>query len=293
MKYTLIDENRSRSTVGKMAEILGVKAGGYYSWKNRKPTPHTLWRRKLEQMVFQIFYESRETYGSPRITETLQKRGFSASENTVAYVMRKLGLKAKAGRKFKVTTDSDHPLHPSPNRLKQQFAVKKPNAVWVSDITYIWTRQGWFYLCVIIDLFSRKVVGWQTSDTLKHEMVIQALNKAYLQRKPEPGLIFHSDRGRQFASVAFREQLKLFKMKQSMSRKGNCWDNAPAESFFHTIKTEELNWTIYANRDEAQAALFRYIEMFYNRLRIHSGISYATPEELERSWKKDIMRLAA
>ncbi len=293
MKYAFIEENRSRFAVEEMAEILGVKVGGYYSWRNRKPSAYSEWRRDLERRVVQIFYESRETYGSPRITETLLKQGFLVSENTVAYVMKKLDLKAKAGRKFKVTTDSDHPLRPSPNRLKQQFAVKRPDAVWVSDITYVWTRQGWLYLCVVIDLFSRKVVGWQTSDTLKQDLVISALNKAYLRRRPGPGLIFHSDRGKQYASKAFREHLKMYQMKQSMSRKGNCWDNAPAESFFHTIKVEELNWAVYTNRDEAQAAVFRYIEMFYNRLRIHSGISYATPEELEQNWKKAMIGLAA
>lgn len=293
MKYAFIKENRSRFAVGEMARMLGVKVGGYYSWKNRKPSAYSVWRRDLERRIFQIFHETRETYGSPRMTLELGKRGFPASKNTVAYVMQKLGLKAKAGRKFKVTTDSDHPLRPSPNRLRQQFAVQKPNAVWVSDITYIWTRQGWLYLCVIIDLFSRKVVGWQTSETLKQEMVIRALSKAYLQRKPAPGLIFHSDRGKQYASKAFREHLKMFKMKQSMSRKGNCWDNAPAESFFHTIKVEELNWALYANRDEARAAVFRYIETFYNRSRMHSGIAYATPEELEQNWKRAMIGLAA
>ena len=293
MKYKIIDESRSRSTVGKVAEILGVKVGGYYSWKNRKPSAQAERRRQLEQLIVTLFYKSRETYGSPRMTRELGEQGFTVNKNTVAYIMRKLGLKAKAGRKFKITTDSDHPLRPSPNRLKQKFVAKRPNAVWVSDITYIWTRQGWLYLCVIIDLFSRKVVGWQTSDTLHREMIIRALSKACLRRKPKPGLIFHSDRGKQYASKDFRDLLKMYKIKQSMSRKGNCWDNAPAESFFHTIKVEELNWTFYATRDDARAAIFEYIETFYNRSRRHSTNSYVSPEELERNWEKDTMELAA
>jgi len=293
MKYRFMEDHRSRFTVAEMARHLGVNVSGYYSWRNRVPSPRAVKRAELEDKVKKIFFESRETYGSPRVYCELTRDGEECSLNTVAYIMRKLGLVAKAGRKFKVTTDSDHPYPPSPNLLAQQFNAAAPDEKWLSDITYIRTDEGWLYLCVILDVFSRKVVGWSMNDRISRDLLISAFHMAYNARRPKEGFIFHSDRGSQYASIEFRKLLKVRGIHQSMSGKGNCYDNSPAESFFKTLKTEEVYWRKYRTKAEAKINLFRYIEGFYNTRRIHSSLGYRSPKEFEMIYKMDKLRGAA
>ena len=293
MKYQFIEQNRSRFTVAKMADHLGITVSSYYAWRNRKPSPRTIKRTELEYKIKRIFFASHETYGSPRVYVELIRKNEECSLNTVAYIMRKLGLVAKAGRKFKVTTNSNHPHPPSPNLIKQKFKARKPDEKWLSDITYIRTDEGWLYLCVILDVFSRQVVGWSMSDRINRDLVISAFHMAYNSRKPKEGLVFHSDRGSQYASRDLRSLLKTRKALQSMSGKGNCYDNAPAESFFKTLKTEEVYCKKYRTKTDAKVALFRYIEGFYNTKRIHSSLGYRSPKQFEMMYKMGKLRGAA
>ena len=220
-------------------------------------------------------------YGSPRITEDIQIKGIRCSENRVARLMKVHGIIAKAKKKFKATTSSKHNLPVAENLLNQDFVAEKPNTVWVSDITYIWTLEGWLYLAVILDLYSRQVVGWAMSDKLTANFVIKALYQAIGWRNPVRGCIFHSDRGIQYASAEFRNVLNSHGFIQSMSRKGNCYDNAVAESFFHTLKTEHVYDYRYETRAEPVRSVFEYIEVFYNRQRRHSAIGYRSPISFE------------
>jgi transposase InsO family protein len=224
---------------------------------------------------------SRYTYGSPRITIELREQGDTCSKNRVARIMRENDIKAKTARKFKVTTNSKHNMPISENLLNQNFSVSTPDRVWVSDITYIRTLEGWLYLSIILDLYSRKIIGWSVSDRITKKVVTDALLKAIWNRKPSKGLIVHSDQGSQYASIEFRNIIKRFGFKQSMSGKGNCYDNAVAESFFHTIKTECVYSEVYKSKSEAKSAIFDYIEIFYNRQRRHSTIGYMSPVDFE------------
>lgn len=231
--------------------------------------------------IRESYRNSRKAYGSPRITEDLQAKGIKCSENRVARLMKSNGIVAKAAKKFKATTNSKHNLPVAENLLKQNFESDKPNTVWTSDITYIWTMEGWLYLAVILDLYSRQVVGWAMSDRLTSDFVIKALYQAIGRRRPASGCIFHSDRGVQYASADFTEVLNAHGFIQSMSRKGNCYDNAVTESFFHTLKTEHVYDYRYETRAEATQSIFEYIEMFYNRQRRHSALGYRSPVSFE------------
>jgi len=264
-----------------MAEILGVTPGGYYKWLKRgKKRSRTERHESTVAAIKRIFKKSRKTYGVPRIFEALKKSGIRISRKTVGLLMRELGIAGKSGRKKKVkTTDSNHDLPISPNLLKQNFIVDEPNKVWVSDITYIATVTGWVYLCVILDLFNREVIGWSLDDNMKTALVIDAFDKAIIAKRPHNGVIFHSDRGSQYASHAFRKKLEDNKFFQSMSKKGDCYDNAVAESFFGTLKTEEVEDKIYYNVEDARLNMFDYIETFYNTERIHSFLGYTSPRE--------------
>jgi len=225
---------------------------------------------------------SRDTYGSPRITIELREQGDTCSKNRVARIMKENDIMAKTARKFKVTTNSKHDMPISENLLKQDFSVSTPDRVWVSDITYIRTQEGWLYLSIILDLYSRKIVGWSISDRITKKVVTDALLKAIWNRKPSKGLIVHSDQGSQYASNEFRNIIQRYGFVQSMSGKGNCYDNAVAESFFHTFKTECVYPEVYNSKAEAKSAIFDYIEIFYNRLRRHSTINYMSPVDFEK-----------
>jgi len=281
MKYQFMKDNSKIFPVKKMATVLKVSRSCYYAWLNSGPSAHEIRDRGLRVEITRIFEEYRKLYGSPRIYKELQGTKYSCSRSRVARLMRENDLVARQKRRFKVTTDSSHDYPVSPNLVNQNFSVGSINECWVSDITYIDTMEGWLYLCSILDLFSRRVVGWSMASHIRSELAIDALNMAFMHREPAEGLIFHSDRGIQYASKAFRKKLESYKMIQSMSRKGNCWDNAPAESFFSTLKMEEVYHKKYRTKEEARQSIFEYIEVFYNRQRSHSFLDFTSPVKYE------------
>lgn len=274
-------EHSGTFPVKKMADVLGVSRSRNYAWLKSPPSKHDLRDAELTVMIMQSHRDSRETYGSPRVLRDLKDIGIICSKNRVSRIMRENGLKARKKRRFKATTDSRHSLPVAPNLVGRQFTVTLPNRVWVSDITYIWTKEGWLYLCIIIDLYSRMAVGWSMGSRITADLTLSALSMSVAHRKPLEGLLFHSDRGVQYAAESFRLRLSELKMAQSMSRKGDCWDNACAESFFATLKTEEVFHRTYQTRDEARNSIFEYIAVFYNRQRRHSFLDYLSPAEYE------------
>jgi putative transposase len=281
MKYWFMDLHSSTHGVQKMCRGIGASRSGYYRWKIQPQSKRQQENEKILMEVKEAHKNSRRAYGSPRITEDLQAKGMKCGENRVARLMKIHGIVGKAKKKFKATTNSRHALPVAENLLKQNFAAEKPNTVWVSDITYVWTSEGWLYLAVILDLFSRQVVGWAMSDRLTSGFVVKALYQAIGRRHPSSGCILHSDRGIQYASTDFRDVLRAYSFIQSMSRKGNCYDNAVAESFFHTLKTEHVYDYRYETRAEARQSIFEYVEMFYNRQRRHSALGYRSPVSFE------------
>ncbi len=282
MKYEFIKKHRSLFRMGKMCQVLGVSRSGYYSWLHRVPSKRSCENTVMEVEILDIYEKSRFTYGIIRTLKELLFRGFSCGWKRVRRLLRRLGLYPKTKKKFKVTTNSRHRYPVSPNLLKQDFTASCPDQVWVSDITYIRTGEGWLYLATVLDLYSRKIVGWALKECLTTDLVIDAFMQAVWSRKPMPGLIFHSDQGVQYACHAFRNLLRSYKFISSMSGKGNCYDNAVAESFFHTIKTELVYHEKYQTRKEATSSIFEYIEVFYNRIRRHSTLNYLCPVEFEK-----------
>jgi len=277
MKYRFMDRYCSEFRVERMSKVLGVSRSGYYGWRRR---PCSRRQRENEQVLMEIkesHRKSKGTYGSPRVTADIRAKGIPCGKNRVARIMRKNGIVARSRRKFKATTNSKHNLPVAENLLGQKFHTDGPNKIWVSDISYIPTLEGWLYVAVILDVFSRQVVGWGMSDRLTAEFVIRALSQAIGGRRPLSGLIVHSDRGIQYACAAFKAVLSQYGFRQSMSRKGDCYDNALAESFFHTLKTEHVYFHRYTTRAEARQSIFEYIEMFYNRVRRHSSLGYRSP----------------
>lgn len=269
-----------------MCRVLEVSRSGFYCWQKRIESKRSLERRRLDVKVKAVFEVSKQRYGSPKITEELRKQGVQTSRNRVAASMKRQGLRSKVRRKYRVTTDSKHSYPVSANILNRNFSTQAANQVWVSDITYIPSRAGWLYLTVILDLFSRLVVGWCVSRSLGHEMVVTALKRALWRRRPLEGLIFHSDRGVQYCCEDFRKETKENSITQSMSRKGNCWDNAVAESFFHSFKTECIYHVDIADLDHSERVIFEYIEGFYNNQRLHQTNGYLSPVEFERLFIK-------
>jgi putative transposase len=268
-----------------MCRMLGVSRSGYYTWMKRQPSARSHRRGRISAAIRQAYWSSRKTYGSPRIAAALKRSGVACCVNTVARIMRADGLAAKVKRRFKVTTDSSHDLPTAPNRLNRSFTMDRANAAWVSDITFIATDEGWLYLAVEMDLYSRRIVGWALSDRLTTDLVAAALRMAIERRRPPAGLTHHSDRGCQYASEAFRSMLSKHGLIASMSRKGNAYDNAPTESFYSTLKRELVHRTSYATRDQARTEVFDYIEVFYNRQRLHSALGYRSPAEFEAQGK--------
>ena len=268
-----------------MCKVFKVRKSSYYCWLSSGPSNRWRDNEKLLVEIMDIFEESKESYGSIRMTKELKARGRIIGQNKVANMMRAAGLRPKRRRKFKVTTDSKHNYPVAPNLLNQNFTVSRPGEVWVSDITYVRTRNGWLYLTVIIDLYDRKVIGWSMSKGLfTEETIIPAWIMATWNRPVTQELIFHSDRGSQYACGDFTKILKANRLiSQSMSRKGNCWDNAVAESFFKTIKVEWIYNQNFVNQEQAQLSIFEWIESWYNRRRRHSALGYQTIEELEKN----------
>ena len=234
------------------------------------------------EKIREVFEASKERYGSPRITAELKRTGISCNKKRIARIMNKHSIAAKIFRKYRNTTKSEHQKEKSQNILGREFRRQKSNEVWTGDITYIRTQEGWLYLAAVLDIYSRKVIGWQTDKNLNSDLVEKALKNALVDRRVNKGIIFHSDQGIQYASESFRRMLKDNGFVQSMSRKGNCYDNAITETFFHTLKTELVNRTKYRTREEARRSIFEYIEIFYNRRRLHSSIGYRPPVEYEK-----------
>ena len=283
MRYRFIYKHRSTFSVEGMCRVLEVRRSGYYAWKRRGPSMRQRRDRVLLERIRESHRLSKGRYGSPNILEDLREWGYHCSRKRIARLMRGAGLRSKTVRKFRVTTLSKHSLPVADNLLIRDFMAPSPNRVWVSDITYIWTREGWLYLCVVLDLFNRQVVGWAMSKRLGAELAVGALRQALLMRRPTEGMVFHSDRGVQYASWAFREVLKGAGIRQSMSRKGDCWDNAVAESFFGTLKQELVYHETYRTRSEARLSMFEYIEGWYNRKRRHSTLGYMSPIQFEQA----------
>jgi transposase InsO family protein len=265
-----------------MCEALDVSASGYHAWAARPDSPTEVWRQELVGAIEEIHAEVKGRYGSPRMTAELKARGYECSENTVAKLMNAHGIRARAPRRFARTTDSNHRLPVAENVLARGFDPEGPNEVWCADITYIPTGEGWLYLAVVEDLFSRMVVGWSMDQTMESRLVVDALEMAIARRRPGAGLLAHSDRGSQYASDHHQRVLAAEGIVCSMSGVGQCWDNAPVESFFGSLK-REIGVEVFADRGQARAAIFEYVEVFYNRVRRHSALGYVSPDEFERA----------
>jgi transposase InsO family protein len=280
-----MQEHRLEFPVEKMAKVLKVSRSGFYAWHRRgQSQSQRQWQdAALLEQIRAVHKESAETYGSERVTVELRSKGQKVCRKRVMRLMRQAGLRGRAApRRAPKTTDSRHDGPVAPNLLERHFSVEQPNQVVVSDITYIPTRTGWLYLCVFIDLFSRGVVGWELSRSLQSWFVLKALQDAVAKRRPGRGLIVHSDRGCQYACEPFVSMLAQLGFRQSMSRMGDCWDNAVAESFFHTLKTELIYWCDFHDYHDARRAIFEYIECFYNRKRLHSTLGYHSPWQFEQ-----------
>lgn len=282
MKYAWIKEHEKSFNITLMCKVCKVNRSAYYHWVKAGCIINKV-DEKLNQLIINIFMEYREVYGTRRIKAVLlQEYGVIVSRRTIGKIMRSLNLRVKMKRKFKVTTtDSNHNYSISPNRLQRDFKTNVADEVYVGDITYIRTQQGWLYLAVVIDLFSRQIVGWSMDDNMETPLVNNALQMALHNRTPSPKLIWHTDRGSQYASDAHRKLLKEHGILQSMSRKGDCWDNAVSESFFHSLKTELVHHENYKTRAQANQSIFEYIEIFYNKKRLHSSNNYMSPVDYE------------
>lgn len=285
MKYAWIDAQRKVFPLPAMVAALDVSISGFRAWKRGgQPQRQRLTDPQLLTMIRAIHEELKGAYGSPRMLRELRGRGCPVGKARVERLMRENGIRARHKRRFKATTDSRHALPVAPNRLARNFMPGAPNQTWTADLTYVWTDEGWLYLAVVIDLFNREIVGWSIKPRMSADIVVDALTMAWFRRKPAPGLIHHSDRGSQYASHAFQAKLAEYSMVASMSRKGDCWDNAPSESFFNSLKNERVHGTRYATRDDAVVDLFAYIEGFYNRSRRHSTLGYKSPSQFLRDW---------
>jgi putative transposase len=283
VKFSWIKEHREEFDVRVMCQALGVSRAGYYVWRNRPESSRYKANKVLDKEITKVFVKSRETYGSPRVFHALKRQGVSCSENRVARRMKENALVSVRRRKFRAEgTNSCHSLPVAPNILNQKFTAKAPNERWVGDITYIPTKEGWLYLAVILDLFSRKVVGWSTSSSPTSELASRALEMAAMRRGKPDSLVYHSDRGVQYASNEFKRVLQTFRITPSMSRKGNCYDNAAVESFFDTLKVELVHrYKNFNSRAAARTLVIDYIEEFYNRNRTHSTLGFYSPVEYE------------
>jgi transposase InsO family protein len=285
VKYAWIDTQRRQYPLPDMCEVLTVSISGYRAWRRGgKPDRKRLTDPQALALIRSIHAEVKAAYGSRRIHRELQGRGHRIGLRRVERLMHAHGIHARHKRRFKATTDSKHSMPVAANVLERNFTPAAANRVWTGDITYIQTGQGWLYLAIVLDLFNREIVGWSIKPTMTSDIVTDALTMAWFRRKPGEGVIFHSDRGSQYASHAMAAKLREYGMTASMSRKGNCWDNAPTESFFNSLKNERVHGTTYATRADAQADLFEYVEVFYNRSRRHSTLGYSSPVRFLQNW---------
>jgi len=283
VKYAFITQHKNTYPVCLMCQVLGVIRQCYYHYRRyRENKPADPEHQEMLRLVKEVAEASKDTYGSRRMKRALNALGFPISRNKARKLMREADVQVRHRRKYKVTTNSNHKQPVFDNLVQRQFDVPEADRVYVADITYIWTQEGWLYLAVVIDLCLRKVVGWSMGSRMKAQLVCDALRMAIWQRRPKAGLIHHSDRGSQYASKAFRRLLKDNEFKGSMSRKGDCWDNAVAESFFGSLKQERVHWRNYQTRNEAQQDILNYISMFYNSHRLHSTLDYMSPNDYEK-----------
>jgi len=281
VKYAFIEEQRKDHGVRTLCKALQVSASGYYAARSRPPSARAQRQSALVFRIREAHAASRQSYGAPRVHAELAAQGVACCRNTVAKLMRREQIVPRAIRQFRVTTDSRNTKDVSPNLIRRRFQVKRPNVCWLGDITYIPTREGWLYLAAVMDLYSRAIVGWGMSPSLDGQLATDALQMA-IARRGVPQIV-HTDRGSTYATWLYRDLISKHRIRQSMSRKGNCWDNAPMESFFHTLKTELVMHCDYKTRDDARASLFEYMEVFYNRQRRHSTINYVAPLAFEDS----------
>ena len=285
MKYAWIDMQTKAFALIEMCSVLEVSVSGYRAWKRGgRPDRKRMTDDQTVAVIRAIHAELNGAYGSPRMIRELRLRGFTAGKERVERLMRENGIRARHKRRYKVTTDSKHGFPVAKNLLAREFSPAAPNQVWTSDITYLWTDEGWLYLAIVLDLFNREVIGWSLKPRMTVDLATDALTMAWFRRKPEPGVMHHSDRGSQYASSTFQSKLADFGMTCSMSRKGNCWDNAPTESWFNSFKNERYHGVRYATHAEMKAAIFEYIEVFYNRKRQHSTLGYKSPTQFFDHW---------
>jgi transposase InsO family protein len=271
-----------------MAKVLEVSVSGYYQWRKHERSARDELDEQLIPLIKEVHKSSYESYGVRRIVRHLKHQGIVVNPKRIRRLMRFLGLKGKGEpkrQKFIKTTDSEHSNPVAPNELNREFTLKEPNKCWVSDITYLWTLEGWVYLAVVMDLYNRKVVGWAISESIDTELVSLALERAVVKRNPAPGLLLHSDRGVQYTSISYRALVRSCGMRQSMSRKGNCWDNAVAESFFRSLKVEVIRGLKLTTVKEAETVIFEYIEEYYNNWRVHSSLGYMSPVQYEALYR--------
>ena len=276
-----------------MCRVLSVCSSGYYVWRKRPESARARQNRDLLCEIKVLHAETRQSYGSPRMHKALKDRGFSCGENRIARLMHRHEIKAKKPRSYKRTTDSNHTLAVAENVLDRRFSPDHPDQVWGCDITYISTREGWLYLAVVMDLFSRRLVGWSMQSRLHRDLVLDALKMALRGRGPAQDLLHHSDRGSQYASLDYQDLLDDWDIVCSMSRRGNCWDNAPVESFFASLKREWVPAQSYPTRAEAQSDIFEYLEIWYNRRRLHSSLGYVSPVQYEETYYRNALSIAA
>lgn len=288
-----IKEHRKDYPIGIMCRLLSASRSGYHRWIKRKLSAREFENRRLLEIIVFHYKKSKRTYGLPRILAAIRRQVLKVNKKRVARLMRENNIKAKTKRRFKVTTVQNSKAAASENLLNQNFTASSENKIWTGDITYLWTKEGWLYLAVVMDIYSRKIVGWSIDSSLSAELVIRALMMALVHRNPLRGIIFHSDRGSQYTSSSFRSILKNYGIVQSMSSTGNCYDNAITESFFHTLKTELTYWEKYQTRDEAKGSIFEYIEINYNRRRLHSSLGYLSPVEFEEKNRKELIEKVA
>lgn len=286
MKYIFMEQHEKEFSVKRMSYVFKVSRSGYYRFLLATLSIRAVENKRLLEEIKTLHKESRETYGSPRIHAQLVLQGESCSRKRIARLMKIEGIQAKMKRRFRVTTQVDLLAKKAPNLLQQNFASEKPNQRWVADITYIATAEGWLYVAAILDLFSRRIVGLAMSERITTELVKSALKQAMNHRKPDKGLIHHSDKGCQYTSHAFQKELALYGIVCSMSGTGNCYDNAAMESFFHTLKTEHVYFEFYKTRQQAKQSIFEYVEIFYNRKRSHSTLGYLSPMNFEKKWEQ-------
>lgn len=281
MKYAYIRAQQEQHRVGTLCRLLGVSIQGYYAWKKRPISRRAERDAELSARIRVVFAENKQCYGSPRVHDELKDLGIRCGRKRVERLMRQDGLVAKAGRKYRVTTDSSHDKAIAPDLVQRQFKASRPNELWVGDITYLWTAEGWLYLTVFIDMYSRIVVGWATGTRLAATLVTTALARAVARRRPKPGIIIHTDQGVQYASDAYRRALAKLQVRKSMGSRGDCWDNAAAESFFHSFKIEAVYDVDIETRREMEYEVFDYIERFYNKKRKHSALGLRSPVQFE------------